>query len=48
MILSVVYGGAEVAPQKAELAKGCEVLTATPGRLNDFLERGIVSLRRVK
>ncbi|CAB4409753.1 unnamed protein product [Rhizophagus irregularis] len=44
----VVYGGAEVAPQKIELAKGCDVLTATPGRLNDFLERGIVSLRRVK
>ncbi|GES77142.1 DEAD/DEAH box RNA helicase [Rhizophagus clarus] len=44
----VVYGGAEVGAQKAELAKGCDVLTATPGRLNDFLERGIVSLRRVK
>ncbi|CAG8778663.1 10429_t:CDS:2, partial [Racocetra persica] len=44
----VVYGGAETAPQKNELAKGCDVLTATPGRLADFLERGLVSLRRVK
>ncbi|CAG8456726.1 15642_t:CDS:10, partial [Acaulospora colombiana] len=43
-----LYGGADAAPQKSELAKGCDVLTATPGRLNDFLERGIVSLRRVK
>ncbi|RHZ44807.1 hypothetical protein Glove_709g44 [Diversispora epigaea] len=44
----VVYGGAETIPQKDELAKGCDVLTATPGRLNDFLDRGIISLRRVK
>ncbi|RIA81220.1 putative DEAD/DEAH box RNA helicase [Glomus cerebriforme] len=44
----VVYGGADAVPQKSELSKGCDVLTATPGRLNDFLERGIVSLRRVK
>ncbi|CAG8592402.1 19586_t:CDS:10, partial [Dentiscutata erythropus] len=44
----VVYGGAETAPQKNELAKGCDVLTATPGRLVDFLERGLISLRRVK
>jgi len=44
----VVYGGADTAPQKNELAKGCDVLTATPGRLVDFLERGLISLRRVK
>lgn len=44
----VVYGGAESLPQKNELAKGCDVLTATPGRLNDFVERGFISLRRVK
>ncbi|CAG8560604.1 2655_t:CDS:10 [Cetraspora pellucida] len=44
----VVYGGAETTPQKNELAKGCDVLTATPGRLADFLERGLISLRRVK
>ncbi|CAG8601048.1 6512_t:CDS:10 [Acaulospora morrowiae] len=44
----VVYGGADPALQKEELAKGCDVLTATPGRLKDFLERGIISLRRVK
>ncbi|CAI2173831.1 16065_t:CDS:10 [Funneliformis geosporum] len=44
----VVYGGADSLPQKNELAKGCDVLTATPGRLNDFVERGFISLRRVK
>ncbi|RIB07194.1 P-loop containing nucleoside triphosphate hydrolase protein, partial [Gigaspora rosea] len=31
----VVYGGADVIPQKNELAKGCDVLTATPDILDD-------------
>ncbi|TGZ78023.1 ATP-dependent RNA helicase DED1 [Ascodesmis nigricans] len=45
----VVYGGADTYTQRIELAKGCDVLIATPGRLLDFMERGrILSLRRVK
>ena len=45
----VVYGGAPVRDQVDELAKGCDVLIATPGRLQDFIQRpGILSLRRVK
>ncbi|CAJ0837974.1 10874_t:CDS:10 [Entrophospora sp. SA101] len=44
----VVYGGAESGPQRTELGKGCDILTATPGRLNDFLDRGILSLRKVR
>ncbi|CAG8618920.1 13160_t:CDS:10 [Acaulospora morrowiae] len=44
----VVYGGADPAPQRDQLARGCDVLTATPGRLRDFLDRGLISLRRVK
>ncbi|KAI5788587.1 P-loop containing nucleoside triphosphate hydrolase protein [Pyronema domesticum] len=45
----VVYGGADSTTQKLELGKGCDVLVGTPGRLNDFLERGrILSLRRIK
>ncbi|KAG9302138.1 hypothetical protein G9A89_020572 [Geosiphon pyriformis] len=44
----VVYGGGESNPQRAELAKGCDVLAATPGRLCDFLDKGIISLQRVK
>ncbi|CAG8698850.1 1328_t:CDS:10 [Funneliformis mosseae] len=44
----VVYGGAEIIPQKNELAKGCDILSATPGRIIDLFERGFISLRRVK
>jgi len=44
----VVYGGADVRTQRMELSKGCDVLTATPGRLNDFLNRAVISLARVK
>jgi ATP-dependent RNA helicase DDX3X len=42
---SVVYGGASARQQLEELACGVDVLVATPGRLNDFLERGLVTLR---
>ncbi|CAI2188098.1 10443_t:CDS:2, partial [Funneliformis geosporum] len=44
----VVYGGGGIIEQKNELAKGCDVLSATPGRIIDFFERGFISLRRVK
>src|SRR5690554_577299 len=43
----VVYGGADSMTQRLELAKGCDVLIGTPGRLIDFLERGrIMTFRR--
>ena len=31
-----------------ELERGCDVLVATPGRLNDMVDRGRVSLAKVK
>merc|ERR1719440_956117 len=40
----VVYGGADMREQRQELNKGCDVLVATPGRLKDMHERGIVTL----
>jgi ATP-dependent RNA helicase DDX3X len=39
-----VYGGAAAKPQLSQLARGCALLVATPGRLTDFLKRGLVSL----
>lgn len=30
------------------LAEGCEILVCTPGRLADFLEMRVVSMKRVK
>lgn len=45
----VVYGGAPTGDQMDELRKGCDVLIATPGRLQDFLSRGpLLSLARVR
>ena len=41
-----VYGGADQRAQAKALALGCDVIVATPGRLNDFVERRIVELRQ--
>ena len=42
--LQVVYGGADARKQIEQLATACDILVATPGRLIDFIDRGIVSL----
>ncbi|XP_058837765.1 uncharacterized protein LOC131693706 [Topomyia yanbarensis] len=41
-----VFGGAPKGPQIRDLERGAEIVIATPGRLIDFLERGITNLRR--
>jgi ATP-dependent RNA helicase RhlE len=45
--VAAVYGGVPIAGQ-AKRAKGAHVLVATPGRLQDLVERGAVSLRGVR
>jgi len=40
-----VYGGADARSQLRELDLGVEVLIATPGRLNDMLGRGRITLQ---
>lgn len=42
-----VYGGNDIRNQLVELCIGSELIVATPGRLNDLVERGIVSLEEV-
>ncbi|KAG0321957.1 DEAD-box ATP-dependent RNA helicase [Dissophora globulifera] len=44
----VVYGGADISQQLRQIDRGCDLLTATPGRLVDLIERGRVSLANVK
>jgi ATP-dependent RNA helicase DDX3X len=44
----VIYGGADVRQQQRELERGCDLLTATPGRLVDLIERGRISLMKVR
>lgn len=46
--VQVVVGGASIAIQARNLAPGCDILVATPGRLLDLIERRAVSLSEVK
>ena len=43
----VVTGGNEMRPQLTELVNGADLIVATPGRLADYVERGVVSLAHV-
>jgi len=44
----VVYGGARYPAQLSQLQLGCDLLVATPGRLLDFIQRGVLSLRHIE
>ena len=44
---AVVVGGVGYEPQKAALARGCDVLIATPGRLIDLIDQGAANLSDV-
>src|SRR5580765_1784950 len=44
---AAVYGGAPIASQ-SKRARGAHVLVATPGRLQDLVERRLISLDRVR
>jgi hypothetical protein len=44
----VAYGGAPAVPQLEDMMLGCHMLICTPGRLTDFLDRGRVSLSKVR
>jgi ATP-dependent RNA helicase RhlE len=45
--VTAVYGGAGLTKQSKE-ASGAHILVATPGRLEDLMARGAVSLRHIK
>ena len=45
---AVVYGGAEMGSQLRQIERGCDMLSATPGRLVDLIERGRISLANVR
>jgi len=44
----VVYGGADIERQMKKLAKGVDVVIATPGRLIDLIDRGSVSVAQIE
>ena len=45
---AVVYGGADIGMQLRQIERGCDLLSATPGRLVDLIERGRISLANIK
>lgn len=45
---AVVYGGADIGSQLRAMDQGCDLLSATPGRLVDLIERGRISLANIR
>ncbi len=45
---AVIFGGVKQGGQKEALQRGVDVLIATPGRLLDLMQQGIISLRDVE
>jgi ATP-dependent RNA helicase RhlE len=48
LTVTVVYGGVGYGKQRDDLARGVDVIAATPGRLLDHLEQGTASLANVE
>ncbi|CAG9563933.1 unnamed protein product [Danaus chrysippus] len=46
--IAVAYGGTAVRHQGDNIARGCHILVATPGRLHDFVDRNRVSFDSVR
>jgi len=44
----VVYGGADHHHQTNDLERGCQLLVATPGRLLDMVDRGVIGLECIR
>lgn len=42
-----VYGGKDIKQQLDKINEGCQILIATPGRLNDFVSRASIDLKSV-
>ncbi|XP_014239350.1 ATP-dependent RNA helicase vasa-like [Cimex lectularius] len=45
---AIAYGGTVAIHQAQKLMRGCHILVATPGRINDFVEKGRVSFASVR
>jgi len=44
----VAYGGVQVNHQRNAIRAGCNILIGTPGRLKQFVNEGLISLRSLK
>ncbi|XP_050082821.1 ATP-dependent RNA helicase vasa [Anopheles aquasalis] len=43
-----IYGGAATTHQLQMLRGGCQIMVATPGRLLDFIDRGVITFEKIK
>jgi ATP-dependent RNA helicase RhlE len=48
MRVATVFGGTSLGKNRADVARGVDVLVATPGRLIDLVEQGALTLREVE
>ncbi len=46
--IEAVFGGMDYREQRAELARGVDLLIGTPGRLLDYLKQGVANLKSVE
>ena len=42
-----VYGGASITEQAREIKRGAQVIVATPGRMQDMINRGLVNISQI-
>lgn len=42
-----VYGGASITEQAREVRKGAQIIVATPGRMQDMINRGLVNITQI-
>lgn len=47
IIITPVYGGADIGPQVKALRQGTHIITATPGRMHDMIRKNKVDLSQV-
>ncbi|MBP5401585.1 MAG: DEAD/DEAH box helicase [Treponema sp.] len=45
---TVVYGGASMGEQIRELKRGADIVTGTPGRVKDLIDRGVLDLTHIE
>ncbi len=43
-----VYGGASITEQAREIRRGAQIIVATPGRMQDMINRGLVNITQIK
>jgi ATP-dependent RNA helicase DeaD len=42
-----IYGGASIEMQSRDIQRGAQIIVATPGRMVDMLERGIINIKNI-